>query len=65
MTKHIFTKKHYEVIAETIKQVKAKTHKLEDSEYRRGVDYMVSHLIVMFETDNSNFNKDKFINAIK
>jgi len=63
----MFTKKHYEAIAETLRTLKNKDSftTSEASELELvDIEMVITRFIDLFEDDNQLFNKDKFTNYI-
>lgn len=63
----MFTKKHFETIAETLRTLKNKdsftTSEESDTELV-DIEMVIDRFVSLFEDDNPLFNKEKFINYI-
>lgn len=54
----MFTKQHYEAIAEVLKTVG-----MLNSDFDSGREYIGHALMLLFQEDNPNFNRKRFIEA--
>jgi hypothetical protein len=59
----MFTRKHFEAIARTVKQVRATLPSQDGEAMREAVDILAGELANVFAADNDNFDEDRFLRA--